>query len=421
MNAPNRRRFLSLAGAALALPFAARAARAAELLPLTATRVLVVGGGFAGTVAAKTLRMANAALEVVLVERNRSYAALPGANWVLGGSRRVGENRLAYDRLESGHGVRMVYGEVQEIDVDARKAVLAAGTLSYDHLIVAPGISLRTDEIEGYGADAQEACPHAWTSGDEVAVLRKQLDDMKDGGVVLLSVPLPPFRCPQAAYERASQIAFHLKRTKPRSKLIVLDASPAPTQMGELFLAGWSRDYKGLLEYRGGQKVVKADAQRRLTTASETLRGDVVNLIPPQAAGLLARKSGLVAKDGRWCPVDHTTYESSLVSGVHVIGDACLSEDMQRSASAAHAQGKACALNLTAAIAGRKPQPHMFSNVCYSLLNDREGASAVDFHRGDGRRLARLDKGGGISAAWSEIEGVHARAQVGGMLAEMSS
>ena len=418
MNAPDRRRFLALAGGALALPFAARAA---ELLPLTTTRVVVVGGGFAGAVAAKTLRMANPSLEVVLVERNRSYAALPGANWVLGGSRRSGENRLAYDRLESGYGVRMVYGEAQEIDAAGRKVVLAAGTLSYDHLIIAPGISLRSDEIEGYGAEAQAACPHAWTSGDEIAVLRKQLEDMKDGGLVLLSLPLPPFRCPQAAYERASQIAFYLKRTKPRSKLVVLDASPAPTRMGELFVAGWSRDYKGIVEYRGGQKVVKADAQRRLTTAAETLKGDVVNLIPPQAAGALAHKSGLVGDDKRWCPVDHTTYESSLAAGIHVIGDACLSEDMQRSASAAHAQGKACALNLAAVIGGRKPQPHMFSNVCYSLLNDRDGASAVEFHRGDGRRLARLDKGGGVSAAWSELEGIHARAWVGGMLAEMSS
>ena len=422
MSALDRRRFLSLAGGALAFPFAAPVARAAELMPLTAKRVVVIGGGFAGAIAAKTLRMANAELEVVLVERNRSYAALPGANWVLGGSRRSGENRLSYDRLESRHGVRMLYGEAQSLDVDARKVVLAAGTLAYDHLIVAPGISLRSAEIEGYGAEAQEACPHAWTSGDEVAVLRKQLEDMKDGGLVVVSLPLPPFRCPQAAYERVSQIAFHLKRAKPRAKIVVLDASPVPTQMGELFVAGWSRDYKGLIEYRGGQKVVRADAQRRLTTAGgESLKGDVVNLIPPQAAGALAHAAGLVGDDKRWCPVDHMTYESTLAPGVHVIGDACLSDDMQRTAAAANAQGKACALNLAAVIGRRKPQPHTFSNVCYSLLNDREGACSLVFHRGEGRRLATLDKGGGTSPAWSELEGTYARAWLGSILAETSS
>lgn len=409
-NVIGRRRFLALAGGALAAPLV----RAAELLPHTARRVVVVGGGFAGAIAAKTLRMSSPELEVVLVERNRTYSALPGANWVLGGSRRIGENRLTYDRLEALYGVRMVYGEVQTIDAGERRVALAAGTLSYDHLIVAPGIGLRTTEIDGYGAEAQEACPHAWTAGDEVAALKKQLEDMKDGGVVLVSLPPLPFRCPQAAYERVSQIALYLKRTKPRSKLIVLDASPAPTQMAELFRAGWNREYKGIVDYRGGQKVIKADAQRRLTTASETLRGDVVNLIPPQAAGTLAHVAGLVGDDKRWCPVDHMTYESTLVPGVHVIGDACAGEDLFRSASAANAQGKACALN----IARRKPQPHTFANICYSLLGEREGASSVTFHRGEGRRLTTLEKGGGVSPAWSELEGVYARAWVGGILAE---
>lgn len=421
MSALDRRSFLRLAGGALGLPLAAPVVRAAELLPKEARRVVIVGGGFAGAIAAKTLRMASSETEVVLVERNPSYSALPGANWVIGGSRRIGENRLAYDRLESLHGVRMIYGEALALEAGERKVVLAGGTLAYDYVIVAPGIGLRTDEIDGYGAEAQQACPHAWTSGEEVAVLRKQLEEMKNGGVVLVSLPLPPFRCPQAAYERVGQMAFYLKQAKPRSKIVVLDASPVPTQLAELFTAGWERDYKGLVEYRGGQKVVRADAQRQLWTAGgESLKGDVVNLIPPQTAGALAHKAGLVGADKRWCPVDHATYESALAPGVHVIGDACLTDGMQKSASAANAQGKACALNLAAVIGRRKPQPHLFANVCYSLLNDREGASSVSFHRGDGR-LERLDKGGGTSPAWSELEGTYARAWLGSILAEMSS
>lgn len=422
MSALDRRHFLRLAGGALAWPLAAPLVRAAELLPKEGRRVVIVGGGFAGAIAAKTLRMADAEVEVVLIERNPSYSALPGSNWVLGGSRRVGENRLTYDRLESLYGVRMVYGEARSLDAGARKVVLAGGdTLSYDHAIVAPGIGLRTEDIEGYNADVREACPHAWTAGEDVAVLRKQLEDMKNGGVVLVSLPLPPFRCPQAAYERISQMAFYLKQQKPRAKIIVLDASAAPTQLAELFASGWERDYKGLIDYRGGQKVTKADAQRRLTTASETLKGDVVNLIPPQTAGALAHQAGLVGDDRRWCPVDHATYQSALVPDVHVIGDACLADGLQKTASAANAQGKACALNLAAVIARRKPQPHTFSNVCYSLLNDREGASSLVFHRSDGNKLATLDKGGGVSPAWSPLEGTYARAWLGSVLAEMSS
>lgn len=423
MTATMRRRFLKLAGGMVSLPLITPLVRAAELLPRKGTRVVVVGGGFGGAIAAKTLRLANPEIEVVLVERNRSYSALPGANWVIGGSRRIGENRLTYDRLEGTYGVQMLYGEAQSIDVDAKTVVLNEGTLAYDHAIVAPGIDFRFAEIEGYSAAETPALfPHAWRSGEEIMALKKQLDDMKNGGLVVVSLPLPPYRCPQAAYERISQIALLLRRTKPRSKLVVLDASPAITSMAQLFVNGWAREYEHLIDYRGGQAVLKIDAPRaRLSTSGETFRADVVNLIPPQSAGLLAQKSGLVGEDKRWCPVDHSTHESTLAAGVYVIGDACLGDDLQKSASAANAQGKACALNIAATTARRKTQTHFYSNVQYSLLNDRDGASSVAFYRGETRKPTRMEKGGGTSAEWSELEGNYARAWLGGILAEMSS
>jgi sulfide dehydrogenase [flavocytochrome c] flavoprotein subunit len=167
---------------------------------------------------------------------------------------------------------------------------------------------------------------------------------------------------------------------------------------------------------------VKIDAPRSsLSTASEALRADVVNLIPPQTAGALAHASGLIGDDKRWCPVDHVAYESTKAAGVYIIGDACLGDNLQKSASAANAQGKACALNIAAVIARRKPQPHFYANTLFSLLDDKQGASSIDFHRGDGRVVARMDKGGGESSAWSEIEGTYARAWLGSLLAEMSS
>jgi sulfide dehydrogenase [flavocytochrome c] flavoprotein subunit len=423
VNAVSRRHFLSLAGGAAGLPLITPLVRAAELMPLKGTRVVVVGGGFGGAIAAKTLRLSNPEIEVVLVERNRSYSALPGANWVIGGSRRIGENRLTYDRLEGIYGVRMLYGEAMAVDVAAKAVVLAAGTLPYDYAIVAPGIGFRFDDIEGYVAsETPDLFPHAWMGGEEIVGLKKRLEEMKNGGLVVVSLPLPPYRCPQAAYERISQIAFYLKQAKPRSKIIVLDASQNIVSLANLFLSGWEKEYKNLIEYRGGQRVVKIDAPRSsLSTASEALRADVVNLIPPQTAGALAHASGLIGDDKRWCPVDHVAYESTKAAGVYIIGDACLGDNLQKSASAANAQGKACALNIAAVIARRKPQPHFYANTLFSLLDDKQGASSIDFHRGDGRVVARMDKGGGESSAWSEIEGTYARAWLGSLLAEMSS
>lgn len=423
MKSIGRRDFLSFAGGLASLPLITPLVRAAELLPRKGIRVVVVGGGFGGAIAAKTLRLANPELEVVLVERNRTYSALPGSNWVIGGSRRIGENRLTYDRLEGSYGVRLLYGEALAVDVAAKNVMLEAGTLSYDFAIVAPGIGFRFGDIEGYvPGETPELFPHAWGSGEEVAGLKKRLEEMKNGGLVVVSLPLPPYRCPQAAYERISQIAFYLKQAKPRSKVIVLDGSKNIASLANLFLDGWSRNYPSLIEYRGGQQVLKIDAPRsRLSTANETLRADLANLIPPQTAGALAHSSGLVGDDKRWCPVDHASYESIVAPGVYVIGDACLGDDGQKSASAANAQGKACALNIAALTSRRKPQPHFYANVLYSLLDDTQGASAVTFYRGEGQQARLIDKAGGEAHQWSELEGRYARAWLGSMLAEMSS
>lgn len=423
MSAGGRRRFLGTTTGAACLQLFAPLVRATELLPKSGMRVVVVGGGFGGAIAAKTLRLARPELEVVLVERNRSYSALPGANWVIGGSRQIEENRLSYEVLEKKHGVRMLHGEAQLVDVAAKTVVLDGGVLPYDHVIVAPGIGFRTGEIEGYVAgETPSVFPHAWMEGTEVISLVKRLEAMRDGGLVVVSLPLPPYRCPQAAYERVSQIAFYLRRTKPRSKIIVLDASPTIASLAELFLSGWARNYGTLIEYRGGQQLRRIDASKfRLATTSEIFGADVVNLIPPQMAGALAHRSGLVDAGEHWCTVDHATYESARAPGVYVIGDACRTEGMQKSASSANAQGKACALNIAASLEKRKPQPHLYSNIEYSLLDDRQGASTVAFYRGDGRKATRMTKGGGNSTEWTDLEGIYARAWLGGILAEMSS
>lgn len=424
MNAATRRRFLKLAGGmAAGLPLLTPLVRAAELLPKKGVRVVVVGGGFGGAIAAKTLRVSNPELEVVLIERNRAYSALPGANWAIGGSRRIGENRLTYDRLEGNHGVRMIYGEVLVVDVAAKAVVLEAGTLTYDYVVVAPGIGFRVDEIEGYIAtETPDLFPHAWASGEEIVALKKRIEEMRNGGLVAVSLPLPPYRCPQAAFERVSQIAFYLKQTKPRSKVLVLDAGKSADSLTDLFLSGWSRSYGNLIEYRAGQQVVQIDAPRSsLRTTSETLTADVVNLIPPQTAGALAHKSGLVGEDKHWCPVDHASGESTVATGVYIVGDACLGDVGQKSASTANAQGKLSAMHIAAIVAQRRPQPHFYSNVLYSLLDDKRGASAVTFYRSDGRNSVRMDKGGGSSGEWSELEGIYARAWLGSILDEMSS
>ena len=106
--------------------------------------------------------------------------------------------------------------------------------------------------------------PHAWKAGEQTLLLRRQLEAMEDGGIVVMSAPANPFRCPPGPYERASLIANYLKTRKPKSKLIVLDAKDAFSKQ-RLFQNAWKELYPDHLEWvalsKGG-KVTSVDAAR---------------------------------------------------------------------------------------------------------------------------------------------------------------
>ena len=417
-----RRAFLSMAAATLALPGLARAAAGAELLPRSGRRVVVVGGGFGGAIAARYLRLADPFLEVVLVERERRPVACPFSNLVLAGSRDLADNAISHEKLAAGHGILLLQEEATAIDAGSRQVLTAKGALSYDRLIVAPGIAFRGEEIPGYGAEAPQRMPHAWTAGEQTRLLRGQLEAMADGGTVVIAVPLAPFRAPAAPYERACQIAWYLKARKPRSKVLLLDANPDVVSKGALFRQAWSELYPGLVEYQPDTRVTGADAGAlTLETSGGKVKGAVVNLIPPQRAGDLAQRAGLAGDDRRWCPVNQITFESLRLPGVHVIGDACSAGAMPKSGFAAGSQARAAALNVVALLQGKEPVSPVQLDVAYSFVNEREAMSAANVYRVVGGNTVAVPGAGGLSKTWSELEGLHARSWFRNTLAEMSS
>jgi len=421
----NRRNFIKSASMAAGLGMASFSiiARAGELLPKKGRRVVVVGGGYGGTIAAKYIRMSDPSIEVVLVERNKTFVSCPFSNLVLGGNRDLDENKIGYDALAANHGIQMVFGDVTAVDVAAKKIRVSGGDISYDRLILSPGIDFRFEEIEGYDAvETPKVIPHAWKAGEQTLLLRKQLVDMPDGGVVVLSIPVTPFRCPPGPYERISQIAWHLKNQKPKSKIIVLDANPDIVSKGPLFKKAWEKHYKGMIEFHASNKVTKVDAKARsVDNGVEEIKGAVVNLIPPQKAGLIAHLAGVVDKDKKWCPVDQSTFESTLVPGIHVIGDACSAGAMPKSGYSANSQAKVCALNLVQLMNGKPVIPPSHVNVCYSFVSDKEAISVSGVYKVDKGATIAVPNSGGVSPDLSELEGVYARSWIKNILHEMSS
>lgn len=388
-----RRTFLKLAGAAgLSAPAVASAQGTG--------RVVVVGGGFGGAAAARTLKKLEPKLTVTLVEPNPVYTACPFSNSVLANLREIDQQRFRYDGVKAA-GVTVAETSATAIDAVARTVTVADGTkLPYDRLVLSPGIDFDWGAIPGYDEAAAEKMPHAWKAGAQTVLLRQQLQDMKDGGLVVMSAPANPFRCPPGPYERASLIAYWLSIWKPKSKLLLLDAKDAFSKQ-RLFQNGWDQLYPGLIEWvplsKGGKVTSVDPATLTLVTEFGRHKADVANVIPPQKAGAIAARAGVADRTG-WCPVEPLAFESTLQPGIHVLGDAGIMGAMPKSAFAANAQGKVCAAAIVELLAGRPPVQPLLINTCYSLLAADYGISIAGVYRPDKGLLAEVPGAGGVSA-----------------------
>ena len=399
-----RRDFLKLAGAV-------SVAGCATSIPSKA-RVVVIGGGFGGATAAKYIRMWDPSIDVVLVERESGFTSCPISNLVLAGYSSMQDISLGYDGLRR-HGVQVVRDEAVSIDAGKKTVRLArGGDISYERLIVSPGIDFNFGDVQGYEAAMNSGrVLHAWKAGAQTVALRQQLEQMRDGGVYILSIPLAPYRCPPGPYERASMVAAYFKQAKPRSKVLVLDANPDVTSKAGLFKAAWKDLYSGILEYRGNARAVGVDgATMSVKLEVDDVKGDVLNVVPPHRAGNIAQQAGLITTNNRWCDVDWRTMESKAVPGVHVLGDATLSAAaMPKSGSMANNHAKIAAAAVVELLNGRAPAPVQIINTCYSFVSQKEAIRVSSVHAWDEKdRTLKALPGGGVSAARSEAEGNYA-------------
>jgi NADPH-dependent 2,4-dienoyl-CoA reductase/sulfur reductase-like enzyme len=392
----DRRRFLQLslgAAASVALRPARVAAQSA------ASRVVLVGGGFAGASCARALRQADPKLAVTLVEASATFTACPFSNAVIGGLRELTAQQFRYERI-AADGITVVRAAATAVDATARVVTLADGKrLPYDRLVLAPGIDIRWGALPGYDEAAAAQMPHAWQAGEQTTLLRRQLEAMDDGGLVVISAPANPFRCPPGPYERASLIAHYLKTKKPRSKLIVLDAKDTFSKQ-RLFQAAWAELYPGILEWvplsKGGSVTSVDAATRTLVTDFGRHPAKVANVIPPQKAGRIAEAAGVADRSG-WCPIDPVTFESTLQAGIHVIGDAAIAGAMPKSAFAANAQAKTCAAAIVVLLGGAAPSSPKLINTCYRLVAPDYGISGAGVYQPSGGQLAEVPGAGGVS------------------------
>jgi NADPH-dependent 2,4-dienoyl-CoA reductase/sulfur reductase-like enzyme len=380
-----------LAATAVALPCPAFAQFAA--------RVIVIGGGFGGASCARALRQVDPKLQVTLIEPKTFYFACPFSNETLAGLREFEAQQFNYDRI-AAEGVTVVAQTAVKVDARTRVVGLADGTsIPYDRLVLSPGIGMRFDALPGYDEAAAAKMPHAWIAGDQTLLLRRQLEAMEDGGLVVLAVPAAPLRCPPAPYERASLIAHYLKTTKPRSKVLILDAKDGFSQQ-RLFEQAWQDLYPDMIERvalsQGGRVTSVDPLTNTIVTDFGNYTADVANVIPPQKAGRIAEIAGVADNTG-WCPIDPVTFTSKLVPDIHVIGDACIAGAIPKSASAANAQAKACASAVVNLLAGKAPETPRLTGACYNTVAPGYAFSLSGVYAPKDGLFNEVEGGGGTS------------------------
>jgi len=407
----NRREFVKWMAASTG---AAAVAGCAGMGGSSAGRVVVVGGGYGGATAARYVKQWAPDIDVTVIERNDTFVSCPISNLVLGGNTQLSNLTMGYGGLRA-RGVRVVRGEAVAIDASSKQVRLADGSsLAYDRVIVSPGVDFIYDQIPGLNnAEAQNRVLHAWKAGPQTLALRKQLEAMRDGGVFVFHIPMAPYRCPPGPYERVCQVADYFKRDKPKSKIIVLDSNPDLVSKKGLFLAAWNGMYKGMIDYRPNSELADVDVKGMTVKLTfDSVKGDVLNVVPPHRAGDIARTTGLITANQRWCGLDWTTCESVAVKGVHVLGDATLSAPaMPKSASMANQHAKVCAAAVIALIKGQpvNPQPVMM-NTCYSFVDGKNVMHVASVHTYDAaqKTMVAVKGAGGVSTAASELEGTYA-------------
>jgi NADPH-dependent 2,4-dienoyl-CoA reductase/sulfur reductase-like enzyme len=412
---------LAVAGGALSLG-------ACATLGAARPQVVVVGAGWGGNTVSKYIRLlSDHRIDVTLVEPNPAFVSCPISNLVLSGQRQLADITIGYDQLVARHGVRLLHGRVASVEPAARQVRLEDGsTLRYDKLVLAPGVDMMWDGVEGLqAAHAEGRVLHGWKAGAETVALRRQLQAMRDGGTYAIVIPEAPYRCPPGPYERASVVAAYFKREKPRSKVLILDGNPDVTSKGPLFKKAWTELYGGMVEYRSQHKAVAVDARSNTVKfeVQDDVRADVLNVLPPMRAGDIAVRTGLANANARWCHVNFLNFESTAARDVHVIGDSIqIAPGMPKSGHMANSHAKVAAAALVAELKGLPVNAHpMLTNVCMSFVDDTHVIHVASVHEyvPTQKTFRTIGGSGGVSDVRSDLEAVYTQGWARNIWADM--
>ena len=369
----------------------------------------MIGGGWGGLSTAKTIKLLSPEVEVIVIEKERVFRSCPISNWVIGQIKTMDDITFSYETLMKHYDIKFIHERASDIDIEKKIVKTETTSINYDKLVLSPGVELDYSSIENWDSSYSDVFPAAWKAGKETALLAKSIKNMHNGGVVAISIPLSPYRCPPGPYERISLIASYIKDNKPKSKLIVLDANQKIVSKGKLFKKAWDDKYKDIIEYRADSKVVEiSPSENKLITDFDDVKCDVANLIPPQKAPKLLVDAGLIKEKELWASVNAYDFSSTMAKDVFIIGDSTSQISVgkvPKSGYVANSMGKVCGLAIIAELYELKKLPPSMINTCFSLVSSEEGisVSAVYHYDESLKKIAVVKGASGLSPKSSSI------------------
>jgi sulfide:quinone oxidoreductase len=318
-------------------------------------RVVVLGGGVGGLVAANQLRkrLSNEH-QVVVVERNPRHYFAPSFPWLAMGTRKAEAISRPLPRLLA-RGVEFIQGEASRIDTEEKRVYLDEQVVPYDYLVMALGAELNPQAVPGLSETA-----YSYYEVSEAQRLREALASFK-GGRLALVVAGMPYKCPAAPYEGMLLMDYLFRKNgiRDRVQIEMFAPEPAPLPVAGPAVGQMVRELlqeRGI-DYHAGHRLTSVDAAKgEMTFANDaTAEFDMLVAIPPHRCPQVAVSSGLTGESG-WVQVDRATLETS-AEGVYALGDMTaipLASGMPlpKAGVFAHGQAHVVAQNIAADVQG---------------------------------------------------------------------
>lgn len=340
-------------------------------------RVVIVGAGWSGLTIAKYIKMGNPKVDVVLIDKRQEFFSCPVSNlWLVD---LVPLEFLMHDLLKpaSKYGYHILNGvSVINVDRSSRKVYTDKGVISYDYLVLAPGIDYHYEPWLKDPKDEEllmKLYPAAFIPGSEHLRLKEKIQNFEKGDFLITITPGLDYRCLPGPYERATLIAWYFKKNGVKGKVIIVDNHPDPPVKAKGFHYAWDNFVKGYVEYYPNAGIKSVNPNKRVVSTESfgDINFDDANIYPICKAGEIVFKAGLVRKGERWPDIDPLKYHAVGDERVYVAGDA-RNQPFSKSGNTANTEAHYIAKLILAKIAGKEISYEPPRTLCYSAVSQNE-------------------------------------------------